>query len=108
MNEKNELYYFLIENYKFLCEIVFEKFRDMIVNGDLKFGERFMEIKFVEMFGVLRIFIREVIRKFEFEGFVVMFFWKGVYVVDIFKKEIMDVLEIWVVFDKFVIGFVVQ
>ncbi|WAM34694.1 GntR family transcriptional regulator [Caldicellulosiruptor morganii] len=100
MNEKNESHYFLIENYKPLREIVFEKLRDMIVSGELKPGERLMEIKLAEMLGVSRTPIREAIRKLELEGLVVMLPRKGAYVADISKKEIMDVLEIRAALDK--------
>ena len=108
MNEKNESHYFLIENYKPLREIVFEKLRDMIVNGDLKPGERLMEIKLAEMLGVSRTPIREAIRKLELEGLVVMLPRKGAYVADISKKEIMDVLEIRAALDKLATGLAAQ
>uniref|UniRef100_A0A7C5V5U8 GntR family transcriptional regulator n=1 Tax=Caldicellulosiruptor owensensis TaxID=55205 RepID=A0A7C5V5U8_9FIRM len=108
MNEKNESHYFLIENYKPLREIVFEKLRDMIVNGDLRPGERLMEIKLAEMLGVSRTPIREAIRKLELEGLVVMLPRKGAYVADISKKEIMDVLEIRAALDKLAAGLAAQ
>ncbi|ABP67802.1 GntR family transcriptional regulator [Caldicellulosiruptor changbaiensis] len=108
MNEKNDSHYFLIENYKPLREIVFEKLRDMIVNGDLRPGERLMEIKLAEMLGVSRTPIREAIRKLELEGLVVMLPRKGAYVADISKKEIMDVLEIRAALDKLAAGLATQ
>lgn len=108
MNEKNDSHYFLIENYKPLREIVFEKLRDMIVNGDLRPGQRLMEIKLAEMLGVSRTPIREAIRKLELEGLVVMLPRKGAYVADISKKEIMDVLEIRAALDKLAAGLATQ
>lgn len=104
MNEKNESQFFLIENYKPLRDIVFEKLKDMIVNGDLRPGERLMEIRLAEMLGVSRTPVREAIRKLELEGLVVMLPRKGAYVADISKKEIMDVLEIRAVLDKLATG----
>jgi len=100
MNDKMDTQFFVIENYKPLRDIVFEKLRDMIVSGDLKPGERLMEIKLADMLGVSRTPIREAIRKLELEGLVIMLPRKGAYVAGISKKEIMDVLEVRAVLDK--------
>ncbi|MEZ0537192.1 GntR family transcriptional regulator [Caldicellulosiruptoraceae bacterium PP1] len=100
MNEKNDSQFFIIDNYKPLRDIVFEKLRDMIVSGDLKPGERLMEIKLADLLGVSRTPIREAIRKLELEGLVIMLPRKGAYVAGISEKEIMDVLELRAVLDK--------
>lgn len=52
--------------------------------------------------------MREVIRKFELEGLVVMLFRKGVYVVNMLLKDIMDVLEVRVSLEGLVVYFVVE
>jgi len=87
MNDKMDTQFFVIENYKPLRDIVFEKLRDMIVSGDLKPGERLMEIKLADMLGVSRTPIREAIRKLELEGLVIMLPRKGAYVAGISKKR---------------------
>ncbi|MDA8235801.1 MAG: GntR family transcriptional regulator [Clostridia bacterium] len=83
-----------LDNYKPLREIVFESLREAIINGNLKPGERMMEIQLAEEMGVSRTPVREAIRKLELEGFVVMVPRKGAYVAGISIKDIADVFEI--------------
>ncbi|WP_227763956.1 GntR family transcriptional regulator [Zhaonella formicivorans] len=83
-----------LENYKPLREIVFETMREAIISGQLKPGERLMEVQLAEEMGVSRTPVREAIRKLELEGFVVMVPRKGAYVADISTKDIADVFEI--------------
>lgn len=83
-----------LENYKPLREIVFEALREVILNGQLKPGERLMEVQLAEEMGVSRTPVREAIRKLELEGFVVMIPRKGAYVSDLSTKDIADVFEI--------------
>ncbi len=66
-----------IRNYKPLGEVVFEYLRSSILNGDLKPGERLMEIQLAEQLGVSRTPVREAIRKLEKEKFVEMIPRKG-------------------------------
>ncbi len=83
-----------LENYKPLREIVFEAMREAIINGQLKAGERLMEVQLAEEMGVSRTPVREAIRKLELEGFVVMIPRKGAYVADFSTKDVADVFEI--------------
>nr|WP_277999002.1 GntR family transcriptional regulator [Moorella sulfitireducens] len=83
-----------LENYKPLREIVFEALREAIINGQLKAGERLMEVQLAEEMGVSRTPVREAIRKLELEGFIVMVPRKGAYVADLSTKDIADVFEI--------------
>jgi len=83
-----------LENYKPLREIVFETLREAILTGQLKAGERLMEVQLAEEMGVSRTPVREAIRKLELEGLVVMIPRKGAYVADISTKDIADVFEI--------------
>lgn len=83
-----------LENYKPLREIVFETIREAIISGDLRPGERLMEVQLAEEMGVSRTPVREAIRKLELEGFVVMIPRKGAYVAGISMKDIADVFEI--------------
>ena len=83
-----------IRNYKPLGEVVFEYLRNAILNGELKPGERLMEVTIAEQLGVSRTPVREAIRKLEKESFVIMIPRKGAYVADLTKKDILEVLEI--------------
>lgn len=81
-------------NYKPLGEIVFEYLRNLILEGELKPGERLMEINLAEQLGVSRTPVREAIRKLEKEKFVEMIPRKGAYVAELTTKDAIDVLEI--------------
>ncbi|WP_455539083.1 GntR family transcriptional regulator [Terrisporobacter sp.] len=83
-----------LDNYKPLRDIVFENLRTAILDGDLKAGERLMEVQLAEQLGVSRTPIREAIRKLELEGLVVMLPRKGAYVANMSFKDLIDVLEI--------------
>ncbi|GFN21747.1 GntR family transcriptional regulator [Thermanaeromonas sp. C210] len=83
-----------LENYKPLREIVFETLREAILSGQLKAGERLMEVQLAEEMGVSRTPVREAIRKLELEGLVVMVPRKGAYVAGISTKDITEVFEI--------------
>ncbi|MBM7560955.1 GntR family transcriptional regulator [Fusibacter tunisiensis] len=83
-----------IRNYKPLGEVVFEYLRNAILSGELKPGERLMEVTIADQLGVSRTPVREAIRKLEKESFVIMVPRKGAYVADLTKNDIMEVLEI--------------
>ena len=59
-----------VSSCKPLREIVFETIRNAIINGDLKPGQRLMEVQLAEQLGVSRTPVRESIRKLELEGLV--------------------------------------
>ncbi len=82
------------KHYKPLGEIVFDHLKESILKGELKPGERLMEIALAEEMGVSRTPVREAIRKLEKEKFVEMIPRKGAYVADLTKQDILDVLEI--------------
>jgi len=83
-----------IRNYKPLGEVVFEYLRNAILAGELKPGERLMEVTIADQLGVSRTPVREAIRKLEKESFVIMIPRKGAYVADLTKNDIIEVLEI--------------
>ncbi|MBS7526574.1 GntR family transcriptional regulator [Fusibacter paucivorans] len=83
-----------MRNYKPLGEVVFEYLRNAILSGELKPGERLMEVTIADQLGVSRTPVREAIRKLEKENFVIMIPRKGAYVADLTKKDILEVLEI--------------
>lgn len=77
-----------------LRDVVFETLRKAILKGNLKPGERLMELTLANRLGVSRTPIREAIRKLELEGLVVMVPRKGAQVAKITEKDLNDVLEV--------------
>ncbi len=83
-----------INEYLPLRDVVFNTLRTAILKGELKPGERLMEIALANRLGVSRTPIREAIRKLELEGLVVMIPRKGAEVARITEKDLRDVLEV--------------
>ena len=77
-----------------LRDVVFKTLRKAILRGELKPGERLMEIQLANKLGVSRTPIREAIRKLELEGLVLMIPRKGAEVAQITEKNMQDVLEV--------------
>lgn len=77
-----------------LRDVVFNTLRQAILIGDLKPGERLMEIHLANKLGVSRTPIREAIRKLELEGLVTMIPRRGAEVAQITEKSMNDVLEV--------------
>ncbi len=77
-----------------LRDVVFNTLREAILKGELKPGERLMEIQLADQLGVSRTPIREAIRKLELEGLVLMIPRKGAEVAKISEKNLRDVLEV--------------
>ena len=77
-----------------LRDVVFNTLRQAILRGELKPGERLMEIQLANKLGVSRTPIREAIRKLELEGLVLMIPRKGAEVAEITEKNMRDVLEV--------------
>ncbi len=76
-----------------LRDVVFNTLRKAILTGELKPGERLMEIHLANRLGVSRTPIREAIRKLELEGLVIMIPRRGAEVAQITEKSLKDVLE---------------
>ena len=77
-----------------LRDVVFNTLRQAILRGELKPGERLMEIQLAQKLGVSRTPVREAIRKLELEGLVLMIPRKGAEVAQITEKNMQDVLEV--------------
>lgn len=77
-----------------LRDVVFQTLRQAILRGELKPGERLMEIHLAQKLGVSRTPVREAIRKLELEGLVLMIPRKGAVVAEITVKDLEDVLEV--------------
>lgn len=77
-----------------LRDVVFNTLRRAILTGELKPGERLMEIHLANRLGVSRTPIREALRKLELEGLVTMIPRRGAEVAQITEKNLQDVLEV--------------
>lgn len=77
-----------------LRDVVFNTLRQAILTGELKPGERLMEIHLANSLGVSRTPIREAMHMLELEGLVTMIPRRGAVVAQINEKGIQDVLEV--------------
>lgn len=83
-----------------LRDVVFNTLREAILKGDLKPGERLMELQLASKLGVSRTPIREAIRMLEQEGLAVTIPRRGAEVARMTLKDMEDVLEIREVLDE--------
>ncbi len=83
-----------MDQYLPLRDVVFHTLRQAILRGELKPGERLLEIQLANKLGVSRTPIREAIRKLELEGLVLMIPRRGAVVAEITEKSLRDVLEV--------------
>ncbi len=77
-----------------LRDVVFHTLREAILKGELKPGERLMELQLAAKLGVSRTPIREAIRMLELEGLAVTVPRKGAEVARMTEKDMEDVLQI--------------
>lgn len=77
-----------------LRDVVFNTLREAILKGELRPGERLMEIHLANRLGVSRTPIREAIRMLELEGLVLMIPRKGAEVAGISEQGLRGVLEV--------------
>lgn len=77
-----------------LRDVVFHTLREAILKGELKPGERLMELQLAAKLGVSRTPIREAIRMLEQEGLAVTIPRKGAEVAKMTEKDMEDVLQI--------------
>ena len=86
-----------------LRDVVFQTLRQAILKGELKPGERLMEIQLAQKLGVSRTPVREALRKLELEGLVIMIPRRGAIVADITIQDLNDVLEVRIVLENMAI-----
>lgn len=82
------------EDFLPLRDVVFHRLRKAILTGELKPGERLMELHLANKLGVSRTPIREAIHKLALEGLVTMAPRRGAEVAQITEKSMQDVLEV--------------
>lgn len=77
-----------------LRDVVFNTLREAILKGELKPGERLMELQLAARLGVSRTPIREAIRMLEQEGLAVTIPRRGAEVARMTEKDMEDVLQV--------------
>ena len=87
-----------------LRDVVFHTLREAILKGELKPGERLMELQLASKLGVSRTPIREAIRMLELEGLAVTIPRKGAEVAKMTEKDMEDVLQIRKALDELAVG----
>lgn len=91
-----------------LRDVVFETLRQAILRGELKPGERLMEIHLAQKLGVSRTPVREAIRKLELEGLVLMIPRKGAVVAEITVTDLEDVLEVRIALEELAVKLAIK
>ena len=97
-----------MDSYLPLRDVVFNTLRNAILRGDLKPGERLMEMHLANKLGVSRTPIREAIRMLEQEGLAVTIPRKGAQVAKMTEKDLQDVLEIRDALDELAVSMACQ
>ncbi|MBR5127365.1 MAG: GntR family transcriptional regulator [Roseburia sp.] len=83
-----------MDSYLPLRDVVFQTLRGAILKGELKPGERLMELQLAAKLGVSRTPIREAIRMLEQEGLAVTIPRRGAEVAKMTEKDMQDVLQV--------------
>lgn len=83
-----------MDTYLPLRNVVFQTLRTAILTGELKPGERLMELQLADKLGVSRTPIREAIQMLEKEGLAEIVPRKGAHVAKMTEKDLIDVLMI--------------
>ncbi|MCR5627541.1 MAG: GntR family transcriptional regulator [Lachnospiraceae bacterium] len=81
-------------NFLPLRDVVFEKLKTQIMEGELTPGTRLMEIGISEKLGVSRTPVREAIRMLEKEGLAVILPRRGAHVASVSPRQLEDMLEV--------------
>ena len=88
------------QSYLPLRDEVFCTLRDLILKGELKPGDRLMEIHLADKLGVSRTPVREAIKMLEREGLALTIPRRGAQVARMTEKDLSDVLEVRKVLDE--------
>ena len=87
-----------------LRDVVFNTLREAILKGELKPGERLMELQLAAKLGVSRTPIREAIRMLEQEGLAVTIPRRGAEVAKMTEKDMNDVLQVREALDELAVS----
>lgn len=98
----------LVQKSKPIREQVYDRLKDMIVNGEIKQGQRIVEVEYAEKFNTSRTPVREAIRMLELEGFVQVTAKGGVIVTNISRKDVTDIYRIRIALEEIILEEVVK
>lgn len=99
---------FQVNEYLPLRDVVYETLRQKILKGELKPGERLIEVTLAERLGVSRTPVREAVHKLEQEGLVIMLPRRGAQVATISEKDLRDVLEVRKFMESFAVTLAIE
>lgn len=94
MNAAVGLKHIKVETYNSLSDLVFERLRQSILDGDFKPGQRLVERTLAGELGTSRTPVREALRKLELEGLVTRHSRQGIVVSTMSIKDMMDLFTI--------------
>lgn len=98
----------IIEKSKSMREKVYDRLKEMIINEELKPGERIIEVEFSEKFKVSRTPLREAIRMLELEGLLEDSGGNGMAVKKIGISDIKEVYEIRIALEGIILKEIVE
>ena len=98
----------IIEKSKSMREKVYDRLKEMIINEELKPGERIIEVEFSEKFKVSRTPLREAIRILELEGLLEDSGGNGMAVKKIGISDIQEVYEIRIALEGIILKEIVE
>ncbi|MGL5054306.1 MAG: GntR family transcriptional regulator [Fusobacteriaceae bacterium] len=98
----------IIKKSKSMREQVYEKMKEMIFSGEIKQGERIVEVEFAEKFNVSRTPLREAIRMLELEGLLEDNVGVGVSVKKIGMSDIQEVYQIRIALEGIVLKEIIE
>lgn len=98
----------IIKKSKSMREQVYEKMKEMIFSGEIKQGERIVEVEFAERFNVSRTPLREAIRMLELEGLLEDNVGVGVSVKKIGMSDIQEVYQIRIALEGIVLKEIIE
>lgn len=98
----------IIKKSKSMREQVYDKMKEMIFSGEIKQGERIVEVEFAEKFNVSRTPLREAIRMLELEGLLEDNAGVGVSVKKIGVSDIQEVYQIRIALEGIVLKEIVE
>ncbi len=98
----------IIKKSKSMREQVYDKMKEMIFSGEIKQGERIVEVEFAEKFNVSRTPLREAIRMLELEGLLEDNVGVGVSVKKIGMSDIQEVYQIRIALEGIVLKEIIE
>lgn len=98
----------IIKKSKSIREQIYEKLKEMILDGTLKPGERIVEVEFAERFKISRTPLREAIRMLELEELLESIPNGGVFVKKIALSDIEEVYQIRIALEGIILKEIIQ